>query len=57
MIYNIMDFKGVDVSTDDDPNSSCELDGFESSGSESDDKAETKSRNHIRCVMPIMYYV
>ena len=51
---------GVDVSIDDDPTWSCELDGFESSGSESDDdndKAETKSRNHIRRVMLIIYYV
>ena len=49
--------EGVNVSSDDDPEWSCELDGFESSDSESDDdndKAESKSRNHIRCVMLII---
>ena len=52
--------EGVDVSTDNDSNWSCELDGFESSGSESDDdndKTEIKSQNHMRCVMLIISWI
>jgi hypothetical protein len=42
---------------DDDPDWSCELDRYESSGSESDDgndEAEKRSQNHIRFVTIIM---